>query len=169
MGLITGLLGGGSAATGTTNSGGATSTSTTATENAANTNTTADPTETNTAVTAPDETQSSESTSTNTTGSNVYYYSRPTEAEADTGRASVDTGDLTLRDDEVIAVDYARRAAIAAQAKAKVESLLDGLTADPKDDSAYLQLSAGKADADGAYAKADAASPRYGEKVSYDA
>ena len=64
------------------------------------------------------------------------------------------------RDDTVHAVDFARRAAIAAQTRMQTESLLEGLVKD----ETFTPLSQLRQDADGAYARADAA-PRPAEKT----
>jgi len=124
------------------------------------------PTETEDAVAAPEENQSSSSATGNSSvGSKAYLYMRD-EEDAPVERASVSAGDVTLRDDEVIAVDFVRRAAIAAQAIAKTQEMLDELYADPAEGNVYSLLG-GKVDADSSYAQADAASSRYADKVEY--
>ena len=87
----------------------------------------------------------------------VYFSAQTTSSPT---RAMVDGPEADARDDKVIAVDFARRAAIATQAKMKNETLLEDMVAEP-----FAPLTDLRANADAAYATADAAPKAAPDKV----
>ncbi|GGE24936.1 hypothetical protein GCM10011360_11680 [Primorskyibacter flagellatus] len=90
-------------------------------------------------------------------GSNRYAYFAKTES---TERTSVSGGyEVEERDDKVIAVDFARRAAIAAQSKAASASLFETLESEP-----FSLMIRKQSEGDTVYGKGEYTPARTGEK-----
>jgi hypothetical protein len=110
------------------------------------------------------ETQSTTPQDNDATFASSMVYSASAASQDDDVIASVmsDVGP-ELRDDEVIATDYARRAAVATQAKLYSEALFEELEAE-----AFAPMLSTPKDATEAYGKADVANRVY-EKTEVDA
>ena len=182
MSLITGLLGGdnGSAQTSSTavSHGNGNSDGVDATEASGETNTTSvnetgnTDTENNGAPAGGSDSgtsaatggTSSETTNTAASAGTPQASTSGSVAKDDDVIASVMSGvDLELREDEVIATDYARRAAIATQAKLHTEAMFEELETE-----AFTPMLSIQKDATDAYSKTSASS-RLHEKTEVDA
>lgn len=89
-------------------------------------------------------------------------YTRQAQAAAD---VAAQAGEPQRReDDKVVAVDFARRAAIAVQARAKAESLLEDLSEEP-----FAPLTRQVSDSAASYAKTEGYGARLYDKVETSA
>lgn len=158
MGLIGALIGGGNANTTNNNGNGGANNALNGGGKGAD----------NAASKSPAATPEVSSTTGNSSvGSNLYTYRAEEEAKAQADAAARATGKVELRENEVIAVDFARRAAIAAQAKSMAMSLLESVQTE--NDETFAPLASKPVDSESAYAKSAPLNGRISDKVEKQA